>query len=164
MENLMEKSIQEKSVKETKDIICLDDIHGFVSNIRIVYFDEKNYQEMLSQDMNASIKRELVHACYMSKLVAHIKEGFKLSEKRNQGDNSIRLNRTLNHIKNYTDDMINKIKGHISIEEFNEAVYIIENALSLNVQEKQQLQILVVDVLKQALQLNVVKNKITIKG
>jgi hypothetical protein len=131
-----------KNMKEHKEIIASEEMHGFVFNMRGIFFDRLACEQMLgaSLETDTHAKRELTHALYMSYFI----DNMHMQGKHNYGNCDVGIDPDMVQVKPYHAALVSKLHDQINQEEFSRYIQIIEDVLNLDLQERHDARNLVV--------------------
>lgn len=119
--------------QETQEIITTNFQHGFVFNYLHINFNEEVCKNMLSKELTSDSKRELFQTAYIHYFI----QKATLISKSGYGQTDVQFGKSIMNIKNYIEDINNKIKNNISQEEFNKFLGFIEEVLDIEEKEKE---------------------------
>jgi hypothetical protein len=124
----------QKHLKEHTEIICSEEIHGMMFNMRGIFFDKLACEQMLQADINTHphAKRELVHALYL----AHFIDSMAMQGKHFYGNCDVSIDNEMVEVKNYQAAILSQITGQLEVAAFGKYIGIIENVLNLYLDEK----------------------------
>lgn len=125
---------EQKHLKEHIEIICSEEMHGMMFNMRGIFFDKLACEQMLQADINTHphAKRELVHALYLS----HFISTMTMEGKHFYGNCDVTIDDDMVEVNNYKDTILTKIAGYLEVDAFGKYIGIIENVLNLYLDEK----------------------------
>jgi uncharacterized protein YheU (UPF0270 family) len=116
-----------------KEIITYDEMHGLVFDERTLSFNEKLCKEMLLVPLDQDSTREFLQCSY---LINYMKQ-FQLKPKTQYGDLNVSLDQSFESLSSYEQQIENKIKGVVTLEEVEKQIKVMGNVLNLDKYEVQ---------------------------
>lgn len=131
-----------KNMEEHTEIIASEEMHGFVFNMRGIFFDQVACEQMLTANLEADLnaKRELTHALYLS----HFIDTMQIQGKHNYGNCDVGIDQDMVQVKPYHAALVSTLHDKINQAEFSRYMQIIENVLNLDLLERHEARKLVV--------------------
>lgn len=117
-----------------REIVYYTEQHTLMTQDVTVLINENILKEMLKEDLTAEVERELIQTYY----IALLKAKLNIAGKHNYGDWNASIGH-LGNIYNYMVQIVDKIKGNVSIETIEKQLSLInDRILALSDDEKEK--------------------------
>lgn len=119
-------------MNKSREIVYYHEQHTLMTQDVTVLINEKVLKEMLQEQLTPEVQRELIQTYY----VALLKSKLHISGKHNYGDWNASIG-NLGNVYSYLKEIVDKIKGHVTIEIIEKQLSLInDNILALSEEEK----------------------------